>query len=554
MNKLLQKTISFIIALGIIIPTTFNFAKAQTEYFSDELTDYNKLDVGFTTARIFDGRIMITGNSVSAIVVSGNSFRSSYGITKAMIEPEHTVPADTQITYFLSNDIGTNWIEVVPNVWFDFQTVGKDLKWMAILSKENTNLISPNIERITISIKQGSSEINDYNDSTRISDLSAVSFALEKYYETKGKYPSVKGKTASQRWEGLKELLYGKLDLNNSYYIYNWPQDPLFEDEINSQSYDYKNISKTQYILGATLQNQDSSYLGQDLDGKMKKAFSCNDPVYCIGNVRSNEKKASSSTQQANITEILLASSKKISYSSNQSTTYSNQTVSNNDLQSLVNRALSGIYGNNAYAISSSSSNSTSSQSASIGGIFSNLFSKKTKNQTIDTNYGARKSILVRAENNQEVYEIINGQKHWILNSEIFNDYGFSLDDINIVSQKELDQIPRTKLFRVINDDKLYYLTEANRMKLIPSIEVFNSYENKVQDVVDISQTEFNSYPTIKYINLESKKDPRVWLISGNTKYPLSNEAIVRSNICQLDVAPVNKTEFDYYKIGNEIK
>ena len=84
---------------------------------------------------------------------------------------------------------------------------------------------------------------------------------------------------------------------------------------------------------------------------------------------------------------------------------------------------------------------------------------------------------VVNVEGQTAVYRIINGKKHSIPTTEIFYSYGFDLDIVQKISQKELDKYPLAKLFIVEGDSQenptVYYLTESGMLRPMLTDQVF---------------------------------------------------------------------------------
>lgn len=171
----------------------------------------------------------------------------------------------------------------------------------------------------------------------------------------------------------------------------------------------------------------------------------------------------------------------------------------------------------------------------------------------------ARNSIFVRAPStgsgqvNGQVYEIINGQRRHVINEDVLFSYGVGFENVRKITSAELNRYPRAKF--LVFEDKLYYLTEAGYIRWIPDLGIFSSYGLKAIDAIFINEVEFNLYPKNQYIFDETGKDNRIWFIDGDIKRPISKEAIARLRISNQAIAPVNRTEFDFYReVGQEIK
>jgi hypothetical protein len=72
-------------------------------------------------------------------------------IDQAMLDPTASLPPNTGVTYWLSNNGGTQWFIVQPGVMFVFPTAGTDLRWRAELHSLSP-VRTPRIDQIRITI------------------------------------------------------------------------------------------------------------------------------------------------------------------------------------------------------------------------------------------------------------------------------------------------------------------------------------------------------------------------------------------------------------------
>lgn len=154
---------------------------------------------------------------------------------------------------------------------------------------------------------------------------------------------------------------------------------------------------------------------------------------------------------------------------------------------------------------------------------------------------------------NVAIYEIIKGQRHFIPTADIFASYGFDFKSVQDISRADLEKFPRTKIVQVDgNKKKKYYITETGYIRLLPSDEVFESYGNRKEDLVVISETEFSFYPRNQFVYLEGTVDV----------FQISEEGVKRYVVPQMlnkwkitfdQIAPINKAEFEAYKYGTPI-
>jgi PKD repeat protein len=156
---------------------------------------------------------------------------------------------------------------------------------------------------------------------------------------------------------------------------------------------------------------------------------------------------------------------------------------------------------------------------------------------------------LVRVVENNRIYEIINGQYHWIPNPAIFLDYGFKSHYVQDIHLSNLGNYSRAKLLQVKGTKDIYYLTESYMKRRIPNMQVFYSYGNQLEDVITVSKFELDWYPInhlIKYDN-----DWRIYYLDNDTKHWIKNSYVFENRDFQWDeIAPINKTEFNSYPTG----
>jgi len=160
---------------------------------------------------------------------------------------------------------------------------------------------------------------------------------------------------------------------------------------------------------------------------------------------------------------------------------------------------------------------------------------------------------LIKTADNPKVYQIIGDRKLWISSPSVFNEHRFNWTDIDIVNSNEIDGYPRANLVQASGDEKVYYLTEGGLKRHIPSVEVFNSYDNNWEDIVEITSTELNAYPNNTLIRLTG--DPRVYRLENNQKRWIKTAtAFNRLEFNWNEIAPVNNTELNTYTEGNNIE
>ncbi|MCK4799660.1 hypothetical protein KAS31_01660 [Candidatus Parcubacteria bacterium] len=182
------------------------------------------------------------------------------------------------------------------------------------------------------------------------------------------------------------------------------------------------------------------------------------------------------------------------------------------------------------------------------GYIWSNIkvVSSEIINKYSDYIEIGRRTDILKSYDQSRVYRIINGKRLWIPTISVFNAQGLKWDEINNVSSPELEKYPRLKLIKAKGDDRIFYVTNSGMKKHILTGEVFSSYNNKYQDVVEVDTQVIDSLETVDLI--KDSKGHRVYKIEGNQKrWIRSAEAFNRNNFDWNKIAPSNDTDINSY-------
>lgn len=185
----------------------------------------------------------------------------------------------------------------------------------------------------------------------------------------------------------------------------------------------------------------------------------------------------------------------------------------------------------------------------------------------------AKAGALLKSMTGNDIYVIKDGKKEKIQDPETFNKRGYKWDQIKSVSQEDLESIPEYatsvqqpttapalpqgitsgSLVKSPNSPTVYFITPTGAKKPILNIKVFNSYNSKWDNVKTVSQDEISSSPTVNAIRIGN--DPKVYFISnGQKQWVKTPEAFAKQGLKWDQIVSVNKTEFDEYKEGEEIK
>ncbi len=170
-------------------------------------------------------------------------------------------------------------------------------------------------------------------------------------------------------------------------------------------------------------------------------------------------------------------------------------------------------------------------------------------NSVAPRDLSGQKINLVSVPNSEEIYELVNGQKHVFPSLAIFYDYGYKLEMIQPISQYQLDKYPRADLIKVKGSSDVYYLTEGGLVRpVLNTKKIFEFYGDRKEDIITISRKEFNFYPSNQYVYQFSPLNRDVFQISGSGKRYLTPMAVARLGLQADQIAPISKLEMDSYK------
>lgn len=185
----------------------------------------------------------------------------------------------------------------------------------------------------------------------------------------------------------------------------------------------------------------------------------------------------------------------------------------------------------------------------------------------------AKAGALLKSMTGPDVYVIVDGKKEKIQDPETFNKRGYKWNQIQSVSQEDLESIPEYapsaqqtatapalpqgiipgSLVKSPNSPAVYYITPTGAKKHILNSKVFNSYNNKWDNVRTVSQDEINASPTVNAFRIGNES--KVYFISdGQKQWVKTPEAFAKKGLKWDQIVSVNKTEIDEYKEGEEIE
>ena len=398
----------------------------QVFLFSDDLTLRSNIDIGQTSAKFSSGRVYTADDSVSSAVASDVVANPSKLIMGARLDVSVSVPSDAMIVYYLSNNSGSKWTQVNPGSTYTFDSVGNELRWRAVITRNSPLVQSASIDQVNIT----------YTVSDSITPSVSSNF-------NGGSFGSV---------------AYGT-DINS-----------FLCNALASLGLGCGSGTPGAYQPGSA---GSGSVLGSVFGGSTPVSAPVTDTATTV-------------TQD-----------------------------------------------------------NPSGGSALTAAIYT--AGKKQE--------GSDSVNLVRIKGQEEIYEIVGGKKHLLPTMDIFFDYGFKLEAVQDITQKQLDKFSRIKLMQMTGDKKkTFYFTEGGMIRLIPDKNVFNSYGDREEDVIVISKKEFNWYPQNQFVFLENPLNRDVYqVIGGKTKKYLTQAAVKRMKIDPEQIAPINQTELANYQTDKPI-
>ena len=169
------------------------------------------------------------------------------------------------------------------------------------------------------------------------------------------------------------------------------------------------------------------------------------------------------------------------------------------------------------------------------------------------TNYLQATTNLLKAIGQERVYKVVNNKLLWVPTISAFNAQGLKWSDVQSVDTTQLNQYQRAKLLQINGDQKIYYITESGLKKHILNESVFNSYNNKWEDVVTVDAAVINSYPDANLIKAEDGYQVYK-LENGQKRWIKTDAAFKKLKLDWNKVVPVNSTELAAYPDGAAIE
>ena len=161
---------------------------------------------------------------------------------------------------------------------------------------------------------------------------------------------------------------------------------------------------------------------------------------------------------------------------------------------------------------------------------------------------------LVRFQNDSRIFikSPADDQIKWIPSIEVFNNLNLDWNKVQVKPTNTVNLYTRTKLIRVLNDTKVYYITESGMKRWISTEQIFVSYGNKWENIVTVQLFELTAIPDNTLIKVPN--DPNVYQIQDTTKHWITSaDAFNRNHFDWTKIAPVNQTELNSYTMGDTI-
>jgi hypothetical protein len=159
---------------------------------------------------------------------------------------------------------------------------------------------------------------------------------------------------------------------------------------------------------------------------------------------------------------------------------------------------------------------------------------------------GISDSTLLRDASNGDVYVVSGGRKRWLRSEDVLTSYGYSWSSVYPVTRAMIDAIPSQRLIRRQGTADVFIVNEKGFIRHLLNPAAFGAYGFTAEDIADINEADFASYPFSELIVLPG--DAEVYRIDGTTKRSvgtLEHLQIAGHDLRGLHV--VNQTDFDAY-------
>lgn len=139
---------------------------------------------------------------------------------------------------------------------------------------------------------------------------------------------------------------------------------------------------------------------------------------------------------------------------------------------------------------------------------------------------------LLRARGYSGVYVFDKGTVRVIPSIEVFKSYNYDWNKVQEVDYVIHEQYPKTRLIKTSNNSKVYYLTDAGRRLWIPTAEMFINigYHSVGEEVTLINNLELGYYKDEQFIKSNQNDKTTAYRVSSfGTKRAINNQEIFES-------------------------
>lgn len=162
------------------------------------------------------------------------------------------------------------------------------------------------------------------------------------------------------------------------------------------------------------------------------------------------------------------------------------------------------------------------------------------------------KAVLLKSPEDNNVWMINNNKKRLIASADIFNKLGLSWNNIQLVQSSEIDRFPSAKLVKTASSPETYYLTDTGYKYHIQNQDIFSQNNFSWQDIETISQDELNSYATTNLIR--ATEDFKIYTIENGQKRWITSPEVFEKLYDWKMVLSSNDLNIDSYPQGENIE
>lgn len=175
---------------------------------------------------------------------------------------------------------------------------------------------------------------------------------------------------------------------------------------------------------------------------------------------------------------------------------------------------------------------------------------ENSKNSTNTTKYSEPDTLYqVRSGSNIITYAIYNGQKYGIPSIDTFNRYKFSWNDVVRVNADTVKSMRDIRLIKTNDSNKVYQIVNGKKIHL-PGPAAFNSYsQNSWADIVTLDKVDVDYYQTANLV--KTADSPIVYLIKDGYKKEIKSESAFNDRGYKWkDIITISKIHLDSYTTG----